>query len=110
MTTPVQTFVQVFTAGPAVALSILVIALVARSAGAIGRPQNRYVITGALVLAAWFGVSTAIAAAGGFSAAVTGNLAIPLLAIALTLPVAVGVVFGLTSPAIRQLINPVSSP
>ena len=105
MTTPVQTFVQVFTAGPAVALSILVMALVARSAGAIGRPQNLYVIAGALVLAAWFGVSTAIAGAGGFSAAVTGNLAIPLLAIALTLPVAVGVIVGLTSPAIRRLIS-----
>src|SRR5260370_40365288 len=50
MTTPVQMFVQVFTAGPAVALSILVIALSARSAGAIGRPQNPYVIAAALGL------------------------------------------------------------
>ena len=105
MTTPVQIFVQVFTAGPALALSILVTALIARSAGAIGRDQNTYVTASALVLAAWFGVSTSIAAAGGFSPAVTGNFAVPLLAFTLTLPVAVGVIAGLTSTAIRQLIS-----
>ncbi len=108
MTTPVQIFVQVFTAGPAVALAILVTALIARSAGAIGRDQYTYVTAGALVLAAWFGVSTAIAAAGGFNPTVTGNFAVPLLAVTLSLPVAVGVIAGLTSPAIRQLISPSS--
>jgi len=107
MTTPVQIFVQVFTAGPAVALAILVTALIARSAGAIGRDQYTYVTAGALVLAAWFGVSTAIAAAGGFNPTVTGNFAVPLLAVTLSLPVAVGVIAG-TSPAIRQLISPSS--
>ncbi len=81
MTTPIQIFVQVFTAGPALALSILVSALIARSATALGRDQNLYVTVGALVLAAWFGVSTAIAAAG---------------------------VVGLTSSAIRQLISQTS--
>ncbi len=57
---------------------------------------------GALLLGAWFGVSTAIAAAGGFNPAVTGNFAVPLLAIALSLPIAVGVIVGLTGvlPAI----------
>ncbi len=108
MTTPVQIFVQVFTTGPAVALAILVAALIARSAGAIGRDQNTYVTVGALVLGAWLGVSTAIAAAGGFNSAVTGDFAIPLLAVTLSLPVAVGVIAGLTSPAIRQLISPPS--
>jgi len=98
-------FVQVFAGGPAVALSILVAALIARSAGAIGRAQNTYVTAGALVLAAWFGVSTAIAGAGGFSGAVTGNFAVPLLALTLALPIAIGVTVGLTSPAIRQLIS-----
>ena len=106
MTTPVQLFAQVFVGGPAVALSILVAGLVARSARAIGRDENTYLITGALVLAAWFGVSTAMAAAGAFSAAVTGNLAIPLLALTLAFPIAVGVAAAFTSPAIRQLISP----
>jgi len=105
MTTPVQIFVQVFAGGPALALAILVTALIARSAGAIGRAQNTYVTAGALVLAAWFGVSTAIAAAGGFSEAVTGNFAVPLLALTLALPIAVGVIVALTSSAIRQLIS-----
>jgi len=105
MTTPVQMFVQVFTGGPALALSILVTALIARSAGAIGRDQNIYVTAGALVLGAWFGVSTAIAAAGGFNSAVTGNFAVPLLALTLGLPVVVGVAVGLTSSAIRELIS-----
>ena len=105
MTTPVQIFAQAFVGGPAVALSILVTALIARSSGAIGRDQNTYVIAGALVLAAWFGVSTAIAGVGGFSPAVTGNLALTLLALSLALPLAVGVTAGLTSPAIRRLIS-----
>jgi hypothetical protein len=105
MTTPVQIFAQVFVIGPAVALSILATALVARSSGAIGRAQNTYVIVTALVLAGWFGVSTAIAAAGGFSPAVTGNLALVVLALALALPLAVGVSAGLTSSALRRLIS-----
>src|SRR3989442_9253684 len=105
MTTPVQMFVQVFAGGPAVALSILVAALMARSAGAIGRAQSTYVTAGALVLAAWFGVSTAIAAAGAFSGDVTGNFAVPLLALSLVLPIAAGVTAGLTSWTIRQLIS-----
>ena len=67
-------FAQVFVFGPAVALSILVTALIARSSGAIGRDQNTYVIAGGLVLAGWFAVSTAIAVAGGFSPAVTATL------------------------------------
>ncbi len=71
---PVQIFAQVFVVGPAVALSILVTALIARSSGVIGRNQNIYVIAGGLVLAAWFAVSTAIAVAGGFSPAVTATL------------------------------------
>src|SRR5712691_10244582 len=78
---------------------------IARSAGAIGRDQNIYVTAGALVLGAWFGVSTAIAAAGGFNSAVTGNFAVPLLALTLGLPVVVGVAVGLTSSAIRELIS-----
>ena len=105
MTTPVQMFVQVFAGGPALALAILVAVLIARSAGAIGRAQNTYVTTAALVLAAWFGVSTAIAGAGGFNGAVTGNFAVPLLALTLALPIAVGVTVALTSSAIRQLIS-----
>lgn len=105
MTTPVQIFAQVFVGGPAVALSILVTVLIAKSANAIGRDQNTYVIAGALVLAAWFGLTSAIAAAGGFSPAVTGNLALALLALSLALPLAVGVTVGLTSSAIRRLIS-----
>jgi hypothetical protein len=105
MTTPVEIFAQVFVVGPAVALSILVTALIARSSGAIGRDQNTYVIAGALVLAAWFAVTTAIAAAGGFSPAVTGNFALAVLALSLALPVAVGVTVVLTSSAIRRLIS-----
>ncbi len=104
MTTPVEMFAQVFVFGPAVALSILVTALIARSSGAIGRDQNTYVIAGALVLAAWFAVSTAIATAGGVSPAVTGNFALAVLAVSLALPVAVGVTAGLTSSSIRRLI------
>jgi hypothetical protein len=104
MTTPVQIVAEVFVIGPAVALSILVTVLIARSAGAIGRDQNPYVIAGALVLASWFSVSNAITAAGGFTPAVTGNLALPLLALSLALPLAVGVAVGLTSPVIRQVI------
>ena len=50
-------------------------------------------------------MSTAIAAAGGFNSAVTGNFAVPLLALTLALPIAVGVIVGLTSSAIRQLIS-----
>ena len=105
MTTPIQMFVQVFAGGPALALAILVSALIARSAGAIGRAQNTYVTAGALVLAAWFGVVTAIAGAGAFNDAVTGNYAVPLLALTLALPIAVGVTVGLRSSAIRQLIS-----
>ena len=105
MTTPVQIFAQVFVDGPAVALSILVTALIARSSAAIRRDQNTYVIAAALVLAAWFGVSTAIAAAGGFSPAVTGNLALVLLALSVALPLGVGVTAGLTSSAIRRLMS-----
>jgi hypothetical protein len=105
MTTPVQLFAEVFVTGPAVALSILVTALIARSSAVIGRNQNTYVITGAFVLAAWFAVSTAIAAVGGVSPAVTGNFALAVLALSLALPLAVGVTVGLTSPAIRRLIS-----
>ena len=105
MTTSIQIFAEVFVTGPAVALSILVSALIARSSSATGRDQNRYLIAGALVLAGWLGVSTAIAAAGGFSPAVAGNLALALLALSLALPLAVGVTAGLTSSAIRRLIS-----
>jgi hypothetical protein len=105
MTTPVQLFAEVFVTGPAVALSILVTALIARSSGAIGRDQNIYVVGGALVFAAWLAVSTAIAAAGGVSPAVTGNFALAVLALSLALPLAVGVTAGLTSSSIRRLIS-----
>ena len=105
MTTPVQLFAEVFVIGPAVALSILVTALIARSSGAIGRDQNTYMVGGALVLAAWFAVSTAIAAAGGVSPTVTGNFALAVLALSLALPLAVGVTAGLTSSSIRRLIS-----
>ena len=104
MTTSIQIFAEVFVTGPAVALSILVTALIARSSGATGRDQNPYVIAAALVLAGWLGVSTAIAAAGGFSPTVAGNLALALLAVSLALPLAVGVT-GLRSSAIRRLIS-----
>ena len=105
MTTSIQIFAEVFVTGPAVALSILVTALIARSSGATGRDQNPYLIAGALVLAGWLGLSTAIAAAGGFSPAVAGNLALAFLALSLALPLAVGVTAGSTSSAIRRLIS-----
>jgi hypothetical protein len=105
MTTPIEIFAQVFVGGPAVALAILVTALIARSSGAIGRDQNAYVIAGALVLAAWFAVSTAIAAAGGLNPAVTGNFSLAVLALSLALPLAVGATAGLTSSSIRRLIS-----
>lgn len=105
MITPVQIFAQVFVGGPAVALSILVTALIARSATANRRDQNVIVVACALVLAAWFGVTSAIAAAGGFSPAVSGNLALGLLALSLALPLVVGVTVGLTSSAVRRLIS-----
>src|SRR5260370_25505911 len=105
MTTPVEMFAQVFVFGPAVALSILGTALIGRSSGAIGRDQNTYVIAGGVVLAAWFAVSAAIAAAGGVSPAVTGNFALAVLAVSLALPLAVGVTAGLTSSSIRRLIS-----
>src|SRR5690348_7652349 len=105
MTTPVQLFAEIFVTGPAVALSILVTALIARSSGAISRDQNIYVVGGALVLAAWFAVSTALAAVGGVSPAVTGNFALAVLALSLALPLAVGVTAGLISSSIRRLIS-----
>ena len=84
------------------AMSFVLGALVARSAAAIGRNRNSYVIGGALVLGAWFGLSTGIAAVGGFGA---GILALPLLGLSLALPLTIGAAIGLTSSSIRRLIS-----
>ena len=105
MTTPVLMIVQALDGGAALAMSILVVALVARSAGGFGRDQEAYLWSSTILLTIGFGATTAIAAAGGFSGALGGQLAILPLTLSLVVPLAVGVTIVFASPGVRRLIS-----
>lgn len=105
MTTPVLMFVQSLDGGAALAMSVLVVALVARSAGGFGRDQKAYLSTTTILLSVGFGASTAIAVAGGFSGGLGAKLALPLLALSLVVPLVVGVIIASTSSEVRRVIS-----
>lgn len=105
MNTQTIMLVQGLDGGSAMALAILVTATFARSAVFAPRSQNpRLVIGMAIAIAAWFGISSGMAAAGDFSAA-NGAFALPLLALSLLVPLAIGVAAILLVAPIRQLVS-----
>lgn len=106
MSTQILMLVQGLDGGVAMALAILVTAVFARSARAApGKHNQALVIAMAIAIAAWFGVSSAIAAAGGFSIATNRILAPPLLGLALLVPLAIGVAALLVVAPIRRLVS-----
>jgi hypothetical protein len=105
MNTQTIMLVQALDGGAAMALAMLVIATFARSAASAQRNQDQRLVIGvALAIAAWFGISSGMAAAGDFSAT-NGAFALPLLALSLLVPVAIGVAVILYVAPIRQLIS-----
>lgn len=107
MSNGVLATVQALDGGAAVALATLVTVVLARPMpGAHGQVQARMpVITIALALGAWFGMTSAIATAGGFSVGTTGSLALPLFGLALVVPLAIGVATLLLVAPIRRLLS-----
>lgn len=105
MTTPVLLFVQALDGGAALAMSILVGSLVARSAGGFGRDERSFLWASAILLTVGFSASTAISAAGGFSGAFGGDLGILPLALSLVVPLVVGVTILFVSPGVRRFIS-----
>ena len=100
MTTPVAMFVQAFDGGAALAMAMLV-GIAARSAiGAAGKLADLTPVV--ILLSVGFGASTAISVADGFSA---GVYALPLLALTLVVPLAIGMTLLSTSPDFRRLIS-----
>ncbi|HVS44750.1 MAG TPA: MFS transporter [Candidatus Dormibacteraeota bacterium] len=99
--------VQALTGGAAMAVVILVaVTLASRGDGTDRRARGRAPgIAIALVLSAWFGVSSAVAAAGGFSAGTSGNLALPLLALSVAAPMTIGVTGILFVAPVRRLVS-----
>ncbi len=105
MNTQTIMLVQALDGGAATALAMLVIATFARSTTSAQRNQDQRLVIGvALAIAAWFGISSGMAAAGDFSAA-NGAFALPLLALSLLVPVAIGVAVILFVAPIRQLVS-----
>ncbi len=97
--------VQALDGGAAMALAMLLIATFARSAASGPRNQKQRLVIGmALAIAAWFGLSSGLAAAGDFSPA-NGAFALPLLALSLLVPFAIGVSVILLVAPIRQLVS-----
>src|SRR5881296_224305 len=104
MNTQTIMLVQGLDGGAAMALAILVTAVFARSATTGPRNHNQRLVIGmAIAIAAWFGISSGMAAAGDFSAA-NGAFALPLLALSLLVPVVIGVAVVLLVAPIRQLV------
>src|SRR5216683_7806616 len=105
MNTQIIMLVQGLDGGAAMALAILVTATFERSAVSAPRNQNQRLVIGmAIAIAAWFGISSGMAAAGDFSAA-NGAFALPLLALSLLVPLAIGVAVILLVAPIRQLVS-----
>jgi hypothetical protein len=97
--------VQALEGGTAMALAILVAVVFGTSVQASSRKQSQVLLTAiALVIAAWFGVTSAIAAVGDFSVA-GGQLALPLLGLSVLIPVVVGVAAPLVAAPVRRVIS-----
>jgi hypothetical protein len=105
MNTQTIMLVQGLDGGAAMALAILVTATFARSAASAAGNQNQRLVIGmAIAIAAWFGISSGMAAAGDFSAA-NGAFAFPLLGLSLLVPLAIGAAVVLLVAPIRQLVS-----
>jgi hypothetical protein len=105
MNTQTIMLIQALDGGAAMAFVMLVIATFARSAASGPRNQNQRLVIGmALAIAAWFGISSGMAAAGDFSSA-NGAFALPLLGLSLLVPLAIGVAVVLFVAPIRQLVS-----
>ncbi|HEX2713499.1 MAG TPA: hypothetical protein VHM88_14960, partial [Candidatus Acidoferrales bacterium] len=103
MSTPILMLVQGLDGGSAIALALLVTAMFAMSVGATEPKEGRSVVIAlALAIAAWFGVSSAMASAGDFG---SGALALPLLGFALLVPLAIGVAVSLGVGYFRRLLS-----
>ncbi len=87
------------------ALAILVPATLARFAASAPRNHSQRLVIGiAIAIAAWYGISSGMAAAGDFSAA-NGAFALPLLGLSFLVPLAIGVAVVLLVAPIRQLVS-----
>jgi hypothetical protein len=105
MSAQIITLVQSLDGGAGIALAILVTAALAWSVASAPRNQSQRVVIGiALAIAAWFGISSGMAAGGAFSAA-NGIFALPLLGLSLLAPLAIGVAAVLLVAPIRHLVS-----
>ncbi len=105
MNTQLVMVVQGLDGGAAMALAILVTATFARSAASVPRNQTQRLVIGmAIAIAAWFGISSGMAAAGDFSSA-NGAFALPFLGLSFLVPLAIGVAVVLVVAPIRQLVS-----
>jgi len=100
MTTPVAMFVQAFDGGAALAMAMLVAMAVRSAVGAGAKAADLTPVVA--LLSVGFGASTAISVADGFG---TGSYALPLLALSLVVPLAIGVTLVLASSDFRRLIS-----
>ena len=97
--------VQGLDGGAAMALAILVTAALARVAASAPRNDSQRLVIGmGIAIAAWFGISSGMAAAGDFSAA-NGAFALPLLGLSFLVPLAIGVAVVLLVVPVRQLVS-----
>ncbi len=105
MSTQTIMLVQGPDGGAAMALAILVTAALARLAASAPRNDSQRLVIGmGIAIAAWFGISSGMAAAGDFSAA-NGAFALPLLGVSFLVPLAISVAVVLLVAPIRQLVS-----
>jgi len=100
MTTPVAMFVQALDGGAALAMAMLVAIAVRSAVGAGAKAAD--VTPVVILLSVGFGASTAISVANGFG---TGSYALPLVALSLVVPLAIGVTLASASSDFRRLIS-----
>jgi hypothetical protein len=108
-------FVTVYAVVMAASLvgALLVPAILAGSPGrvALGRPGLGGVIAIAVGLAAWFGITSAVAAAGGYSASASAGWGFPLVGLGLLVPVAAAIgAIWLVAPIRRLVSEPAVQP
>jgi hypothetical protein len=112
MSTPVFAAVYALVLAASVAGAVLVPAVLAGWAGEAGGRRGRGgVIAVAVGLAAWFGITSAVAAAGGYSAAASTRWGFPLVGLGLLVPlVAVLAAIWLVAPIRRLVWDPAVQP
>jgi hypothetical protein len=113
MSTAVFVTVYALVMAASLAGALLVPAILAGSSGRVarGRPGLGGVIAIALGLATWFGITSAVAGAGGYSASASAGWGFPLVGLGLLLPVAAAIgTIWLVAPIRRLVSEPAVQP